>query len=56
MARGFAEILLRAEDELGDMYATIEDPHDVWVMLEISYGSRQSGIWAVINTELTLAR
>ena len=55
-ARAYAEIVLRTNDDLGDIYATIEDPHDAWVMLESSYGSRQTGIQAVINSELTLAR
>ena len=43
------------DNDLGDVFATYDDPHDAWVMLETSYGSRQSGIQAVINAELTLA-
>ena len=38
------------------MIATINDPHEAWTMLESSYGSQQSGIQAVINAELTLAK
>jgi len=55
-ARAYAEIVLRVGDDLGDVFATIDDPYNAWVMLETSYGSRQSGIQAVINAELTLAR
>ena len=55
MARALAEIVLWVEDDLGDMFPTFKAPHNT-VMLETSYGSSQSGIRAVINTELTLAR
>jgi hypothetical protein len=55
-ARAYAEIVLQVEDDVGDVFTTIDDLYDAWVMLETSYGSRQSGIRAVINAELTLAR
>ena len=42
------------DNDLGDVFATYDDPHNAWVMLETSYGSCQSGIQAVINAELTL--
>ena len=51
-----AEIALRVEDDFEDVIRTIDDPHDAWVMLEQSYGSQQSGIQSVINSESTLAR
>ena len=38
------------------MIATTDDPHQTWVMPYGRYGSQQSGIQAVINSELTLAR
>ena len=44
------------EDEYGEVIASTDDPHDGWTILERSYGSQQSGIQAVINAELTLAR
>lgn len=44
------------EDGFGEAIATINDPHDAWTVLQGSYGSQQSGIQAVINAELTLAR
>ena len=55
-ARAYAEIALRVEDEYGDVIATSDDPHQGWTILETSYGSRQSGMQAVVNAELTLAR
>ena len=55
VARAYAEIALRVEDDFGEVIATIDNPHDTWTTLESSYGSRQSGIQAVINAELTLA-
>jgi len=42
-ARAYAEIALRVEDEYGETIATTDDPHGAWVLLESSYGSRQSG-------------
>ena len=56
LARAYAEIVLRVVDALGDVFATIDDPYNSWVMLKTDSGSRQSGIQAVINAELTLAR
>jgi len=55
VAHAYAEIALRVEDDFGEVIATIDNPHDAWTTLESSYGSRQSGIQAVINAELTLA-
>jgi hypothetical protein len=55
-ARAYAEIALRVEDDYGDAIASIDNPHDCWTILETSYGSRQSGMQAVANAELTLAR
>ena len=55
-ARAYAEIALRVEDDFEDVIRTIDDPHDAWVMLEQSYGSQQSSIQSVINSESTLAR
>ena len=55
-ARAYAEIALRVEGDFEDVIRTIDDPHDAWVMLEQSYGSQQSGIQSVINSESTLAR
>ena len=54
-ARAYAEIALRVEEDIGDVFGTDNDPHNTWVIIESSYGSRQSGIQAVINTELMLA-
>jgi len=55
-AQAYAEIVLRVEEDIGDVFGTDDDLHNAWVMIESSYGSRQSGIQAVINAELTLAR
>ena len=55
-ARAYAEIAPRGEDDFEDVTRTIDDPHDACVMLEQSYGSQQSGIQSVINSESTLAR
>jgi len=55
VAHAYAEIALRVEDDFGEVIATIDNPHDMWTTLESIYGSRQSGIQAVINAELTLA-
>ena len=54
MVCAYAEIVLQVDNDLRDVFATHDDPHDAWVMLETSYGSCQSGIQAVINAELTL--
>ena len=54
-ARAYAEIALRVEEDIGDVFGTDDDPHNAWVIIESSYGSRQSGIQAVINAELMLA-
>lgn len=55
-ARAYAEIALRVEEDLGDVFGVDDGPHNAWVTIESSYGSRQSGIQAVLNAELTLAR
>jgi len=52
-ARACAEIALRVEEDIGDVFGADDDPHNAWVMIESSYGSRQSGIQAVLNAELT---
>ena len=55
-ARAYAEIALRVEEDLGDVFGVDDGPHNAWVTIESSYGSRQSGIQAVLKAELTLAR
>jgi hypothetical protein len=55
-ARAYTEIALRVEEGIGDVFGSDDNPHNAWVMIESSYGSRQSGIQAVLNAELTLAR
>ena len=52
----YAEIALRVEDDYEDVIAMIDDPHQAWAMLESSYSPQQTGIQAVINSELMLAR
>ncbi len=44
LARAHVAIVLRVEDDLGDVFTTIDSPYDAWSMLETSYGSRQSSI------------
>ena len=56
VARAYAEIALRVEDDYREVIAAITDPHAAWTMLESSYGSQQSSIQSVINAELTLAK
>ena len=55
-ARADAEIALRLDDDYGETVATVNDPHEAWNTLERRYGSQQSGIQAVINAGLTLAK
>jgi len=55
-ARAYAEIVLQFEDNYRETITIINDPHHAWVTLESRYGSQQSGIQAVMNAKLTLAR
>jgi len=49
-AIAYAEIALRLEDDQGEAIGTINDPQAAWVMLEGSYGARQSGIQVMSNS------